>query len=387
MKKYSILLLIVLSSALMLCGCGGEKKEKKVSKPVAKQEQTMIETPAMAEPPQDEEEIDATPDVDLPPEDGMVRSRITNEWVRAEVNQTRPVAVMIPNTKTATQYSLSKADVLYECNVEGSITRLMALFQDWGSLDRIGNIRSCRDYFVYWSFEWDAFYIHCGGPFYTDDVLGRPDTVHIDGLTSSNFWQAQDAISSGDNTFVDADGIRADISRLGYDMKYRAGYADAQHYKFAPENEPNALTQYGDAVTANKIDMSPTYPVTNCYFVYNAQTGLYDRFQHLSGTSAGPHIDAATGKQLSFKNILVQNTYYEVRDQKGYLAFQCHDTTRDGWFFTNGRGIHVTWEKTSDYGATRYYDDHGNEIELNTGKTMICIVEDGDSFLVDGNRM
>lgn len=387
MKKYSILLLIVLSSALMLCGCGGEKKEKKVSKPVAKQEQTMIETPAMAEPPQDEEEIDAATDVDLPPEDGMVRSRITNEWVRAEVNQTRPVAVMIPNTKTATQYSLSKADVLYECNVEGSITRLMALFQDWGSLDRIGNIRSCRDYFVYWSFEWDAFYIHCGGPFYTDDVLGRPDTVHIDGLTSSNFWQAQDAISSGDNTFVDADGIRADISRLGYDMKYRAGYADAQHYKFAPENEPNTLTQYGDAVTANKIDMSPTYPVTNCYFVYNAQTGLYDRFQHLSGTSAGPHIDAATGKQLSFKNILVQNTYYEVRDQKGYLAFQCHDTTRDGWFFTNGRGIHVTWEKTSDYGATRYYDDHGNEIELNTGKTMICIVEDGDSFLVDGNRM
>lgn len=387
MKKYSILLLIVLSSALMLCGCGGEKKEKKVSKPVAKQEQTMIETPAMAEPPQDEEEIDAAPDVDLPPEDGMVRSRITNEWVRAEVNQTRPVAVMIPNTKTATQYSLSKADVLYECNVEGSITRLMALFQDWGSLDRIGNIRSCRDYFVYWSFEWDAFYIHCGGPFYTDDVLGRPDTVHIDGLTSSNFWQAQDAISSGDNTFVDADGIRSDISRLSYDMKYRAGYADAQHYKFAPENEPNTLTQYGDAVTANKIDMSPTYPVTNCYFVYNAQTGLYDRFQHLSGTSAGPHIDAATGKQLSFKNILVQNTYYEVRDQKGYLAFQCHDTTRDGWFFTNGKGIHVTWEKTSDYGATRYYDDHGNEIELNTGKTMICIVEDGDSFLVDGNRM
>ena len=76
-----------------------------------------------------------------------------------------------------------------------------------------------------------------------------------------------------------------------------------------------------------------------------------------------------------------------MRDQKGYLAFQCHDTTRDGWYFTNGKGIHVTWEKTSDYSATRYYDDDGNEIRLNTGKTMICIVEDGDSFQVDNKTI
>ena len=129
--------------------------------------------------------------------------------------------------------------------------------------------------------------------------------------------------------------------------------------------------------------MSPTYPVTNSYFVYNPDTGLYDRFQHLSGAADGPHIDKANDKQLSFKNVLIQNTYFEVRDQKGYLAFQCHDTTRDGWYFTNGRGIHVTWKKTADYSPTRYYDDDGNEIKLNTGKTMICIVEDGDSFLVD----
>ena len=156
-----------------------------------------------------------------------------------------------------------------------------------------------------------------------------------------------------------------------------------QHFQFAPDSDPNTLEQYSDSITANKIDMSPTYPVTNSYFVYNPDTGLYDRFQHLSGAADGPHIDKANDKQLSFKNVLIQNTYFEVRDQKGYLAFQCHDTTRDGWYFTNGRGIHVTWKKTADYSPTRYYDDDGNEIKLNTGKTMICIVEDGDSFLVD----
>ena len=166
-------------------------------------------------------------------------------------------------------------------------------------------------------------------------------------------------------------------------MTYRDGYSDATHYQFAGSSEPNTLEQYSDAINASKIDLSPAYPVTNCYFIYNEETGLYDRYQHLSGDSDGPHIDLANNKQLAFKNVLIQNTYFEVRDQKGYLSFQCHDTTRDGWFFTNGKGIHVTWEKTSDYGATRYYDDNGNEIKLNTGKTMVCIVEDGDTFNVD----
>ena len=82
------------------------------------------------------------------------------------------------------------------------------------------------------------------------------------------------------------------------------------------------------------------------------EDGLYYRSQHLSGGSDGPHVDS-NGTQLTFKNILVQYIKYEELGE-GYLAFQCHDTTRDGWYFTNGKGIHVNWEKTSDYGATRY---------------------------------
>lgn len=381
MKKIPVFLFVTLSFALLFSGCG--KKENKTKETAAPVEEQVIDTkpePEPEEPEETEQEIDEDP----PPEEGMVRSYITNEWVTEDVNDRRPIAFMTPNTKTASHYGLSSADVLYECNVEGSYTRLMAVIQDWRNFDRIGNIRSCRDYYVYWAFEWDAIYIHFGGPFYINDVISRTDD--IDGIVSSNFWRAKDVKNSTDNAFVDTAGILADIDQLGYNTRMR-GYTDEQHYRFAPANEPNDLSQYGDAVTANKIDMSPTYPITNCYFVYNSETGLYDRYQHLSGGSDGPHTDLANGKQLAFKNILIQNTYYEVRDAKGYLAFKCHDTTRDGWFFTNGKGIHVNWEKTSDYGATRYYDDAGNEILFNTGKTMVCIVEDGDSFLVDGQKV
>ena len=371
MKRLQVLFLVALSSTLLLFGCG---KEEENVEPVVEQVIDDIDEPEVVE--EAEETTTETSD-DVPPEEGMVRSRITNEWVTEEVNNTRPISVMIPNTKTASQYGLSSADVLYECNVEGSITRLMAIFQDWKDFDRMGNVRSCRDYYVYWSFEWDAFYIHFGGPFYIDEVINRSDTEDIDGLSSSNFWRANDANNATDNAYVDTNGILADIDKLGYDLTYRDGYADQNHYMFAPSDSPNTLEQYSDAISANKVDMSPSYPVTNCYFIYNEETGMYDRFQHLSGSGDGPHVDKANGKQLSFKNILIQNTYYEVRDEKGYLAFQCHDTTRDGWFFTNGRGIHVNWEKTSDYGATRYYDDAGNEIQLNTGKTYIGVAQEG----------
>ena len=166
----------------------------------------------------------------------MVRSRITNEWVDEEVNNTRPLAIMTPNTKTASHYGISNADVVYECNVEGSITRLMWIIQDWKNADKLGNIRSCRDYYVYWAFEWDALYVHFGGPFYIDEVIKRTDD--IDGKTSSNFFRDKNAKNATDNAFIDAAGVIADADKLGYSTQMRDGYADEQHYRFAPDNEP-----------------------------------------------------------------------------------------------------------------------------------------------------
>ena len=261
------------------------------------------------------------------------------------------------------------------------MTRMMAVYEGWDDLDKIGNIRSLRDFYAFLAFEWDAFLVHFGGPFFINELLEQPDTQDIDGTSGSDegaFFRTTDR-NKPHNAYASGAGLLRVIGQKGYSLEYR-GLSDEEHFRFATKAEPNTLGQYGSkAKDATYIDMSGCYPLTRCYFEFNEDDGLYYRSQHLSGSTDGPHIDALTGKQLTFKNILVQNTFYEELGE-GYLAFQCHDTTRDGWFFTNGRGIHVNWEKTSDYGATRYYDDNGDEIVLNAGKTMICIVEDGDSF-------
>ncbi len=381
MKKRTLISSLIIGAALVFSACGKDG----VDTPSVNVEAI----PESSSESSSDEVVVNTVDEDTPPEDGMVRSRITNEWIDEDINNTRPVAVMIPNSSTASHSGLSKASVLYECNVEGSMTRLMGIFEDWEDIPKLGNVRSARDYFICWSFEWDAILVHYGGPFYIDEMIARDDTQNINLLndTKSDYFTRDSAKNSTDNVFTSADQIERAIDKFGYPKEYRKNYADPQHYLFAPVKEPNTLEQYDKSISAQKIDMSKAYPVTNCYFLYNEETGLYDRYQSLSGSSDGPHIDIENNEQLSFKNIIVQNTYHEIRDQKGYLAFQVHDTTKDGYFFTNGKGIHITWEKVSDYSATRYYDDNGEEIKLNTGKTMVLILEDGDSFTVDGTSL
>lgn len=317
---------------------------------------------------------------DQPEVSGSFFSPITNESVTEERSHTRPIAVMIPNeVRAVPHYSLAKASVLYEAKVEGSMTRMMAIFEDWTDLKKIGNIRSLRSYFAYWAFEWDSIIVHYGGPYFIYDLLGQEYTENIDGTyDGTSFYRTADR-ENPHNAYTSGKILQVAMEKKGYDPYYR-GLSDEKHFRFSSPEDPNLLTQYGtDAVNANYIDMTEAYPLTRCYFDYNESDGKYYRSQYLSGGTDGPHIDAETGEQLCFDNILVQKVKQEDIGN-GYLAMQCHDTTRDGWFFTRGKGIHVTWEKTADYSATRFYDDNGEEISVNTGKTMILIIRDTDTF-------
>lgn len=373
--------LLTAAVAVVLTACGSEEgaKDPVIVEPSA----IPVESGTQQESNQESQETTPTGPIDdtLPPAEGMVRSRLTNEWVDADVANTRPIAVMTPNESAALpHYNLSQASVIYEANVEGRMTRMLALYENWEDLDKIGNIRSLRLYYGYWGVEWDAYIVHFGGPFFVNDFLAQTNVQDIDGNSGSDdaaFFRSNDR-KKPHNAYATGEGIMKVIEKKGYDLSYR-GLADENHYQFTSKAEPNTLSQYSDAKDATYIDMSSCYPLTRCYFEYNENDGLYYRSQHLSGSSDGPHIDAVNGEQLTFSNIIVQYTKHEELGE-GYLAFQCHDTTRDGWFFTNGKGIHVNWKKTSDFGATRYYDDNGKEITLNTGKTMVLIVEDGDTF-------
>ena len=176
---------------------------------------------------------------------------------------------MIPNEASAIpQYSLSEASIIYEANVENRMTRMMAIYEGWEDMDKIGNIRSLRDYYAYWAFEWDAFLVHFGGPFFINELMAEPDTQNIDGTSGTDdeaFFRTSDR-SKPHNAYASGAGLLKVIEKKGYSLNYR-GLTDENHFRFATKAEPNTLDQYGSkAKDATYIDMSGCYPLTRCYF-------------------------------------------------------------------------------------------------------------------------
>ena len=310
---------------------------------------------------------------------GYVRSVYTNEWIPAEQATLRPIAVMMPTDKKAQpSYGIVNAKILYEIMEEGEISRQLAIIDNWQGLSQIGNIRSCRAYYIPEATEWDPILIHFGGVCYMKDRITSPDINNLSGTSqygvgggapgSSAFFRTTDK-KAPHNAYTSAQGIINACNQLGYSLNIREGFYNAKHFTFA--EGVNTLEQYGAAAqTANVIDLSQIFTYTKSAFTYNPEDGLY--YKTLHGV---PQVDALTGQQLSFANVIVQNTKWCKLDDKGYLYFQNYDTTEDGYYFTKGKCIHVTWQKTGDYTPTVYYDDFGNEIQLNEGKTYIAIAQ------------
>ncbi len=377
MKKVKAFLLAGLTAS-MLIGCGAKDDDAVVGISVEKLEDIQPVAAATTE-----EEVEEA-DEDLPPKEGMVRSYFTNEWVDEEINKDRPLAVMYPINKEAQpQYGLSNVAVFYEIMEEGSMSRQMGILENWENLEQIGNIRSIRDYFIYAALEYDPVIVHFGGPeLYVKSVLNRDDVDNVNGVGGvmgsdyGAFFRIPKGSTSEHTAFTDGEHISNAIDKAKFSREHRDKFEGESHFTFTSPSNPNTLEDYSDAVEATEIDMKGCFPVTKSALKYDEDKGVY-----LKSLYGSAQKDAITGEQLAFTNIVIQRTYHEVRDDNGYLAYQMHDTTRDGYFITKGKMIHMTWKKNDDYGPTTYYDDNGEEITFNTGKTMIFVVQEkGGSF-------
>lgn len=314
-------------------------------------------------------------------QEGYVRSVYTNEWVTPQQALSRPIAVMMPTDKIAQpSYGIGNAKVLYEIMEEGNISRQMAVIDNWQGLAKIGNIRSSRNYYLQVATEWDPILVHFGGVYYMAPRLALGDITNLSGTAEygsggrqpgAEFFYRTSDRKAPHNAYISADGITKASNQLGYPLAIRQGIYNPKHFTFAEGG--NTLAQYGEtAKTANVINLSAVFSYTKSAFAYNPADGLYYKSLH-----GAPQIDGNTGQQISFANVIVQNTKWAPIDAKGYLAFQLLDNTEDGYYFTKGKAIHVRWQKVSDYAPTVYYDDNGAEIQLNEGKTYIAIAQKG----------
>ncbi len=371
-------LIPVIAAALVLMACGRKAEETVVtlepSTEETTQEQTEEETtkaePTTAEETEPETEAETEPEslVQKPEDrvevDGKIRSYLTGEMVDVSKANRRPLAIMMSNDKEAMpNYGINRAGVVYEAPVEGGMNRYMSIMEDYDDLDRIGSVRSCRTYYVYFAREFDAIYAHFGQSTFAKPYLQYIDNINgIEGIGSVAYYRSKDR-KAPHNAYGSFEGIQKAIEKLGYSQEYSDTYRG--HYQFVVDGEQINLE---NSLEAYKV--VPGYVYNKPYFVYDEEDGLYHRYQygdvHLG--SEGP---------IAVKNIIFQycaSGYYATTE---YRDIDVH-TGQYGYYITNGRAIPISWEKEGEFGVTHYYNMENEEIILNQGKTWVCIIPTAD---------
>lgn len=395
MKKKALAAIIIAMG--ILTGCGGENDGP--SSPVA----TLNSSPIITDAPADT--ATAAPDVQATEEpvaadglksggenhpittrtvvNGQMQSYLTGEWKDEKVVKRRNMAVMINNiAESLPQYGISAASIIYEAPVEGRITRLMGYFEDYDDLDHIGSVRSSRDYYIYEAMAYDSIYCNWGlARPWTEELINSDRVDNISCAVEGIYNPANNAYARisrpGYKTehtgYLFIDGYNKDVAKLGYETNYRSTFEQAflfadDGYLATYESYPDATKIYPGGTQSN----SGGYGKHNPCFAYNADDRLYYRTQYGSAQK-----DEMNGEQLAVTNVVFKICHGEERlpdnPKYDYLAFEVHGTG-DAYVFTNGKVIKGTWKHEGDSGANYFYDENGNEIVLNQGKTWICCI-------------
>lgn len=322
MKKKIFIVLIVF---ILLCGCG----HNKVNDAKSKKEKKITE----------EKKINI---VDLD-------------------NNLRPYAVMINNHHEARpQAGLDKAYIVYEFMVEGGITRMMALFTQDVDVEKIGAVRSSRHYYLDYAMENDAIYVHWGTSTFAEKDIASLGINNIDGMVYTYFTTDTSLARAIEHTrFTSSSLVKEGIANIGYRNEREKPYL----LNYTPDEVDLSKK---DGTQANKIDINYSYYMTANY-EYNADEKVYYR-----SINNEPMTDLVNGEQYKFKNIIAYDVNYRTISDYGHQDID-NIGSGEGYYFTNGYGVKIKWEKASRDAQTKYYYEDGKEIDVSDGNTFIQV--------------
>lgn len=310
-------------------------------------------------------------------ENGMSDLAFTNPLTgfpcdEATVNR-RPVALMINNVKQSIpQLGIADADILYECIVEGGITRLMAVYSDYTSLPTTGSVRSSRDYFIDLAQAHDAIYAHCGGSEDAYSAIAARRIDNIDGVRGSSaasnaYWKDQDrvrAMGYEHASMTDGAHLASAVEALGYRTEISDGFV--QPLRFSEPGDADTAADTGKE--AKSVTVTYSYYAVS-YFDYDAENAVYRKGQY-----GAPHIDQNTGDALTFRNvILLSGDYSSTGDAYNHLNLELVGSG-DGYYIADGRCREIVWKKADRETPYALYEKDGETpLRLLPGKSYIGV--------------
>ena len=153
------------------------------------------------------------------------------------------------------------------------------------------------------------------------------------------------------------------------DMGYRTDINETNESGAFIFNSPDSPKEPDGAVCMTaQLNYSGDYYST---FEYDSSNETY--FKYHSGS---PHNDGVTGNQLEFKNVIILATSISTRSDGKLMDIGLE--SGNGYYVSMGKAQPITWSKDSDDSPIKLYDESGNEISINAGKSYIGFISENN---------
>jgi peptidoglycan hydrolase CwlO-like protein len=242
------------------------------------------------------------------------------------------------------QHGLNDASTIYEYEVEGRITRYLALFSSFPA--KIGPVRSVRSHSAMLALENNVHLLYAGGGL---DVLDRIRGWDVQGT---------DALRSSSASFF-RDGSRRAPHNLYVNLSTFGLLAPSTHMVIRPAY----LGRQGTPALRIELEYSPDYRIS---YLYVEEKGAYRR--HINGQVH----QCAAGAVVYARNVIIQY----VPHGTDLFRRPTPDLIGEGDIDFHAMGEHFRgrWRKESTTSPTRFFFLDGQEIERVYGRTWIQIV-------------
>ncbi len=300
--------------------------------------------------------------------ENCIRRKIDGVLIKEEQAEMYPVAVIIENNIDARPpVALAEANLVYEAEAEGGITRYMAVYADGRDIGAIGPIRSARPYFVDWARELSAVLVHCGGSPEALAMLAQGEILNLNEFYDGDYFWRNEEILAPHNIFTSSENLYSYLTNKGLTDSMLLSW----QYKgdLTLEKRP----QTGEIIIGYK---KPDFVVK---WLYNRESNEYIRY-----LADEQHKDLS-GQQITAKNIVIEYVEAEVIDDELRLKMN-YIGSGEAFVCLDGACVKGSWQKSASAARTRFYDNQSKEIEFNAGTTWIEIVQPEREVLVDSQN-
>ncbi len=289
-----------------------------------------------------------------------VRRYIDGVYVKPGEENPYPSAVIIENHPDARpQFGLAQANLVYEAEAEGGITRFLAIFAGGQNLKKIGPVRSARPYFVGWARGLSALFAHSGGSPEALAQIAQENIFDLNEFYNEKYFWRDKSKNAPHNLFTSSEKLDKYLElknkKQGTFLSWR--FKDDENRE-GLSSEASELSPVGGIAINFK---SPEFAVK---WKYDARNNDYVRYM---GGQA--HIDAS-GKDIRAKNIAIMYVKARVIDEKLRLKMEYIGTGK-AFICLDGKCEEGEWRKKTDASRIRFYKKNGKEFIFNAGITWI----------------